>query len=167
MDKCIDGVLVRSIPGFDGYYISRNGEIWSERQSGKWLTPTMGNSGYLHVGLRNGLGKRLMCVHRLVADAWVANPNGFEQVNHKDENKTNNFAENLEWCTPAYNSNYGSRNRRISKPVVNVTTGVRYPSITAASTALGISGSQIGEVCNHKPKRHTAGGYRWAFESEV
>jgi hypothetical protein len=156
---------LRQIKGFEGYFITKDGRIWSARQSGKWLKPSKGTNGYLTVGLRDADGERhRKYVHRLVAQTWLENPENLSQVNHKDENKSNNNVLNLEWCTPKYNSNYGTRNRRISKPVVNLDTGKRYGSITQASAATGIAYTSIYGVCAHKQHRLTAGGYRWEFE---
>lgn len=56
-------------------------------------------------------------VHRLVAIAFIPNPNNLPQVNHKDENKSNNDVDNLEWCTAKYNNRYGTKLERISKSV--------------------------------------------------
>lgn len=78
--------------------------------TGKILTPQFDGRGhYLHVQLSNGEKSRIELVHRLVAKAFIENPYNFPEVNHKDENKTNNMANNLEWCDHKYNNNYGSK----------------------------------------------------------
>ena len=64
--------------------------------------------------------KKFVPVHRLVAIAFIPNPNKYSQVNHKDENKANNDAANLEWCDCIYKNNYGSRNARVSKAKIGV-----------------------------------------------
>ena len=73
------------------------------------------HSGYLKVSLRNGSGSQNHSVHQLVARAFIGNPNDYDQVNHKDENKENNHVSNLEWCTAAYNNVYGTRIERVKK----------------------------------------------------
>ena len=73
------------------------------------------NSGYLRITLTKNGKHYHKLVHRLVAQAFIPNPNNLSQVNHKDENKLNNCVDNLEWCDRKYNSNYGTRCLRISK----------------------------------------------------
>ena len=105
------GVL-RPICGYEGLYsVSDNGEVFSHISS-KWLKPSLMNNGYKTVELfSNGKSKRVL-VHRLVAKAFLDNPNGLPFVNHKDENRGNNSVENLEWCTATYNQNYGTCQER-------------------------------------------------------
>ena len=94
------------------------------------LTPSFDKDGYYRVTLSNGNKKKTCRVHRLVAEAFIPNPNNLPEVNHKSEVKTENSASNLEWCDTTYNINYGSRNERVreslSKPVVCVETGQVY-----------------------------------------
>ena len=71
--------------------------------------------GYKTVMLYIGRNRKLFKVHRLVALAFIDNPNNLPMVNHKDENKANNHISNLEWCNCLYNNNYGTRNKRLSE----------------------------------------------------
>lgn len=107
----------KPIPGYNGRYeISSFGRVKSfaqDRKNGKIKTGNLTFKGYLSITLRapGGLPKTYP-VHRLVAKAFIPNPDNLPQVNHKDENKTNNKVENLEWCTNEYNVNYGTKNLR-------------------------------------------------------
>lgn len=82
------------------------------------------NNGYRRIDLYNGRGvaKRYF-VHRLVAEAFIPNPNNYPQINHKDENKSNNSADNLEWCTVSYNNTYGSLMQRRRENCIRQFTG--------------------------------------------
>ena len=122
--------------------------------------------GYPQVNLYKG-GKVKMClVHHLVARAFIPNPYGLTEVNHKDEDKTNNVETNLEWCDHKYNINYGTRNERISKPVYQYTKDgslVRsYPSLREAERKTGYNKGNIVKCCNGKYKQ--AYGYLWSYE---
>lgn len=84
-------------------------------QNGKILKASSQKSGYLFVTLSKAGKAKQYRVHRLVAQAFIPNPNGWPQVNHKDEDVTNNKVENLEWCTAKYNLNYGNHNQNVAK----------------------------------------------------
>ena len=105
---------VRSVPR-EWEQANRHGTLSRYRIDGCIIKPIF-RRGYLSVGLRTDPKhlKRFQ-VHRLVAQTFVPNPDNMPQVNHKDEDKTNNRADNLEWCTARYNANYGTRPNRIGK----------------------------------------------------
>lgn len=91
-----------------GYEVSNLGRV---RHNGRVLKASCNPKGYMVVRL----GRKVCCtVHRLVAECFVPNPDGLPQVNHKDENKQNNAASNLEWCTCKYNINYGTALQRMA-----------------------------------------------------
>ena len=99
---------IKPIPGFENYLITSFGRVWSTKKE-QWLKgdPKGSQNGYLRITLYNkGIPKHFM-IHRLVAENFLPNPDNLPIVNHKDENKTNNNVDNLEWCTYEYNSNYG------------------------------------------------------------
>lgn len=105
----------KPIDKFEDYEVSDTGLVRSLKNGRKRiLSPGKNQWGYLHVNLcRNGKAKH-MYVHRLVADAFIPNPLGLPTVNHKDENKLNNNAENLEWLTMGDNNRYGTHPLRIA-----------------------------------------------------
>lgn len=122
-------------------------------------------SGYPFVRLyKNGVSKSYK-THRLVASEFIPNPNNFPQVNHKDEIKTNNMVDNLEWCTCEYNINYGTRNKKISKPIYSVDKTTNeitfYQSINDAQRLTNINKSHISDCLKYK--RKTAGGCKWYY----
>ena len=78
------------------------------------MKPYQDKKGYLHIALSNGNERKHYMVHRLVANAFIPNPNNLQFINHKSEIKTENFVENLEWCDAKYNNNYGSRLEKIA-----------------------------------------------------
>lgn len=110
-------------------------------------TQRMNRNGYLYVQLKDGEKNHCCLVHRLVAEAFIPNPEGLPLVNHIDECCVHNSADNLEWITYKGNSNHGTRNERIVRerkiPVIafddNGKTCLRYPSRYDASRDLGVS----------------------------
>ena len=106
--------MLVDIKGYEGrYQISDTGQVYS-LVSKKYLKPQDDGRGYLFFHLSNGKGKcKNEKIHRLVAQAFVPNPDNLPEVNHIDENKYNNCVDNLEWCSVKYNRNYGTRYQRI------------------------------------------------------
>ena len=97
----------RVIPDHETYEVSNLGRV---KKGDKIKKLSYDAFGY-HV---TGIDHKMMKVHRLVAIAFIPNPDNLPLVNHKDECKTNNHIDNLEWCTISYNDNYGTRNQRMS-----------------------------------------------------
>lgn len=154
----------KEIKGYEGLYqVSNLGRVRSLRYN-KILKPCVSKTGYEYVLLvdRNSHNKNHR-LHRLVAMTFLPNPENLPQVNHKDENKLNNCADNLEWCTAGYNTSYGTGIRRrvvsVSKPCVCLETGVVYSSASEASRQTGIM--CVVDCC--RGKHHTAGGYHWEY----
>ena len=110
----------RDIEGYEGLYqVSDKGRVKSlnYNHTGKEriLKSCKNSAGYLIVELYiNGIGK-CHTIHKLVAEAFIPNTDNLPDINHKDENKTNNYANNLEWCTTKYNMNYGTAKVRIAE----------------------------------------------------
>lgn len=152
--------------GYEGLYqVSNLGRVWSVRKQ-RCIKPWKDSRGYLTLELVALNGKRKTeKVHRLVAIAFIENPNGLPQVNHKDENKENACVDNLEWCDAKYNCNYGTRNKKIigaqNKFIYCVELNRVFSSIKEAQEQLGIKGHHIGEVC--EGKRKTCDGYHWEY----
>ena len=159
------------------YQISNLGRI----KSFKWgkeriLKQSQCMNGYYYVCLsKNGIVKNYF-VHRLVAEAFLDNPNNLPCVNHKDEDKSNNIVSNLEWCDVKYNTNYGTRNKRIgksntngklSKSVLQYTLDGQFikewPS-TMECKRNGYNQSHIIECCRKNRKTHK--GFIWRYKDE-
>ena len=110
---------IKGYEKFVNYSINNQGDIRNDT-TGKILKKNVSSSGYLdcHICYKDSTNKtksKGVTIHRLVALAFIPNPDNLPQVNHKDEDKTNNCVDNLEWCTAKYNSNYGNHNDKISK----------------------------------------------------
>lgn len=169
------------IPGYEGLYMVSNlGRVKSlnYNHTGKerLLILRTADNGYLKVDLhKNGIQKRFS-VHRLVAMAFIPNPDNLPCVNHKDEDKTNNCVENLEWCTRKYNANYGTAKQRwgekLSKKVAQYAPDFPcelikvWNSETEAARELRKQGVKINkcnisDVLNGRQK--TAGGFGWGY----
>lgn len=163
------------IKGYENYEVTSTGEVVNIK-TGRVLKPQKRN-GYLRVELsKNGKRKNFL-IHRLVAEAFIPNPDNLPCINHKDEDKTNNTVSNLEYCTYEYNINYGTRNKRVSKKLTGVYNTknnktvlqlrmdgslVRvWPSTIEVQRQLGYSHGNINQCC--RGKRHSAYGFKWCY----
>ena len=148
------------------YAVTIDGDVISIK-SNKSLRAHDNGHGYKTVCLCIDGKPKTYYVHRLVASAFVENPNDYPEVNHIDEDRGNNRAENLEWCTSKYNKNYGRRaerfGRRRGRPVVCLETGQVFYSSGDAGRNMGIRREDIHACCTGYRNTHSAGGYHWAF----
>ena len=184
----------KDIKDYEGLYqVSNWGKILSlnYRNTGKprLMTPVEDTDGYFTVQLWKNEKPKTCKVHRLVAQTFIPNPDNLPQVNHKDEDKTNNFVflnkdgsvdkekSNLEWKSPKENSNHGTRTERIakantngirSKPVLQLSLSgelIReWPSIGECSRN-GFSKGNVWACCNGKKPQYK--GFRWEYKKEV
>lgn len=167
----------KDIPQYEGLYqVSNFGRIksLSRKSCGRTLSERIlkcspGKNGYVVTRLyKCGVGKTFR-VHRLVAESFVDNKEGFVEINHKDENKANNNADNLEWCSRSYNMTYGNcRAHNVSKVALISDTGKILKTFNSmksayqwASSELGIIGINISRVC--KGEQATTKGLRWRY----
>ena len=176
---------------YEGLYkVSNFGRILSlnYRNTGRaeLMNPVDNGTGYLKVQLRKNKKTKTCLVNRLVTQTFIPNPENLPQVNHKDEDKTNNFVflnedgsvdkekSNLEWKTPKENSNHGTRNERIAKANTNGKKSKKvlqftldgefireYPSIMECERN-GFYRSAVWRCCNGKQK--TAYGFLWMYK---
>lgn len=160
----------------EGYYVSDAGNAASlKRGKFKLLKPGLVN-GYLVVRLfENGVGKTYK-LHRLVAEAFIPNPNNLPCVNHINEDKTDNRVENLEWCTVKYNTNYGKAPKKISEALTNGPLSKQinqytkdnmfvntWPSASEIERETGWKHINICRCCNHRKNYNTAYGFKWEY----
>lgn len=161
----------KPIKGFEGFYdVSNFGRVRSLYRKEKILKSAKDKDGYLIVGLyKNGKGKTYM-VHRLVWEAFRGSiPKGM-QVNHINENKTDNRLENLELVTPKENCNWGMRNKKIgnanSIPVLQFSKDgkfiMEHPSAREAERQTEVFNNNICNCCKGKCK--SAGGFIWKYK---
>ena len=164
----------KDVVGYEGLYqVSSFGKV-KRLKNGKEriLKPQPNGFGYLFVNLyKNKINKHFK-VHRLVAKTFIPNPDNLPQVNHIDEDKTNNHVDNLEWCDAKYNINFGTRNKRFaeskSKKVDQYSLDDKFlktwPSAKQAQKELGIFHSNICRCC--RGNRKSAGNFIWKYHQD-
>lgn len=177
----------RPIPGYEEFYeVSDDGDVRSisllsrhgyvlNRKKPRLLKWEISRDGYARVCLCRLKSKKHFFIHRLVAFAFIPNPNDLPQINHIDENPLNNNIQNLEWCTGKQNCNHGHHRKRISerqlrnhcksRPVAKVDSNGQiieiYSSINDAARKMGIRGENISRCC--MGKYQLVCGYKWKY----
>lgn len=162
--------LWKDIEGYEGLYqISTLGRV-KRVTTGRILKGGKNTSGYIQMYLYKQGIRDVNRIHRLVAESFIPNPENKPEVNHINEDKTNNRVDNLEWCTRKENSNHGTRNKRVSKTLsipilaINLTTGEveEFYGITECSRQLGLHQQNITAVL--KGRRNQTGGYTFKYK---
>ena len=170
----------KDIAGYEGLYkVSNLGRVKSLCKN-KLMCPRANKRGYYQINLYSDSKTRKMyLVHRLVATAFIDNPDNLPIVNHKDENTSNNCVENLEWCSVSYNICYGNAIKRLletrqqrkrktaEKPVLQFTKyGKLINEFISISEAARQTDCNLGAICQCcKGKRSHTGGYIWKYKN--
>ena len=158
------------IDGYKGLYqVSNKGRVKSLKYGKeRILKPDWNAGGYLKVHLFKNAAAQDRLVHRLVAEAFIPNPENKPQVNHKDENKFNNCVNNLEWSTAKENNNFGTRTERTSRKILQYSKSGEFirewQSAAEVERVLGIDNSNITKCC--KGKRKYAGSFIWRYKEK-
>lgn len=163
----------KEIKEYPNYMISNMGNVKSlnYRRSGKEgiMSPRISGNGHLTITLVNGNGCKRYLVHRLVATYFLLNPKKLPEVNHKNEDKTDNRVENLEWCDRKYNANYGTcqnrKSEKMKKPICQYTMDGKllkvWDGIIEAQNNLNIR--HISDCCKHNKLYKSSGGFKWRY----
>lgn len=177
----------KDIKGFEGFYqISNFGRVKSldrfvngnhincdyQFVKGKMLKLRKNRCGYWVVMLRKNRAFKTVLVHRLVAEAFIPNPNNLPYINHKDENPANSVVTNLEWCTAKYNLEYSNVAERIQKTKfrkviqfdMNMNEIRRWNSLKEAAAFINRAQQNISRCC--RGKCDSCGGYKWRYEDD-
>lgn len=166
---------MKDIKGYEGLYaVTSCGKVWSYKNK-KFLKPRSTKQGYLRVCLYKKGEPQDFYIQRLVAEAYLENPNNYDEVSHLDETRNNNCVNNLSWVSKKENCNMPLHKKRQSeaqtgktrnnKPISQYTLDEKFlktfNSATEASKVTGIDNSSIGKAANGKLKH--AGGFLWRW----
>lgn len=177
----------KDIIGYEGWYqVSNLGRVRSidryvngngincdfQFMKGKLRKLRKNHNGYWVVMLRKNSKAKEFLVHRLVAEAFIPNPENLPYINHKDENPANPIVTNLEWCTPQYNTRYSNviekivpfKYRKVVQFDLDMNEIHRWDSLKEAAKSINRAQQNISRCCRGRCK--TCGGYKWRYEDE-
>lgn len=180
----------KPVVGYEGFYeVSSIGRVRSlarivecndgrkRKIKDRILKCSRNSGGYYGITLHKDGCTKSVNIHRIVAEAFVPNPLEKEEVNHKDENPSNNHASNLEWVTAKENNNYGTRKERARKAIVEAQgravrqlsrDGELVAEYESLSEAYGATGAFISNIVKcARGEYKTAGGYIWKYKDET
>ena len=158
---------MKDVVGYENIYgVTSCGKVWSYRNE-CFLKPKCEKNGYLRVQLCKNGEVKMYSLHRLVAQAYIPNPENLPQVNHKDENKANNCLQNLEWCDAKYNTNYGTGIERSANsrkiPILQYTLDGKL--VREWPSATDVSREAQANICYClSGKYKTAYGFIWKYK---
>ena len=158
----------REVKEYSNYEVNQLGEIRHKKRQ-KILKPRDNNGGYQYVNFKINGKNTNFAVHRIVANAFIPNPNGYTEVNHKDYNKKNNCVDNLEWVSSSQNKQHSylkQENKKTRGKAVNQYTkeGIflkTFDSVSDAAKELGCCVAAISNCCLGRTK--TSQGFQWSF----
>ena len=167
-ESCYQVSNIGRVRSVDRMVTYSNGKI--VKYVGKVLSQHDNGQGYMNVTLYKNRKREVKYVHRLVAEAFIPNIDNKPEVNHLDENKSNNCSNNLEWCTRQENELWGTKQERGHAPLMksiwgyNIKNGhtVEFPSMRESERILGISHSNIDKCIRGIYKQ--SGGYKWFYK---
>ena len=158
----------REVKEYTNYEVNWFGEIRHKKRK-HILKPRSNNGGYQYVNFKINGKNTNFAVHRIVANAFIPNPNGYTEVNHKDYDKTNNCVENLEWVSSSLNKhhafqkkeNCSSRGKEVNQYSKEGDFIKTYSSISEAAKEMNCTVGAISNCCLGRSK--TSKGFRWSF----
>lgn len=164
----------KEVPGYDGHYLASNLGRIKSLYSNSIMKPYLMPNGYLHIRLTiTGTHKcKDDYVHRIIAKTFLENPNNYKEVNHINEDKTDNSVSNLEWCSRSYNNNYGTIRKKMSiskgLPVVQLDLDGNFIAFWSSATSYakshGCTPKGIFRCCQGmQEKSHK---YKWMYLSD-
>ena len=150
---------MKDVKGYEGLYaVTSCGKVWSYKRQ-KFLEPQLNENGYWRVCLYKDRKEKKYMIHRLVAEAYIPNPNNLPQVDHIDENKTHNYINNLQWIT-----NRDNCRKSHNKTILQYTIEGEFVRKWSSATDVGREAqSNIWYCLNGRTK--TAYGYIWKYKN--